>query len=93
MENDRRVAETSIDEFRISTVFLGLDHGFGKGDPLLFETMVFSPEGDPLQMNRYFTWEEAKEGHRAFVEEYKAMNDGAGSDVGLLLRSMKERKK
>lgn len=26
---------------RVSTVFLGLDHGFGDGPPVLFETMVF----------------------------------------------------
>ena len=29
-------------EFRISTVFLGMDHNwFQQGDPILFQTMVF----------------------------------------------------
>lgn len=33
--------ETLPNGYWISTVFLGLDHNFGKGLPLLFETMVF----------------------------------------------------
>lgn len=31
--------------FYVSTVFLGLDHSFGEGRPLWFETMVFK-DGD-----------------------------------------------
>jgi hypothetical protein len=27
--------------FRVSTIFLGLDHNWGRGDPLLWETMIF----------------------------------------------------
>src|SRR5215469_5778666 len=38
---DRRVDETFIGKYRVSTVFLGLDHRFGKGKPILFETMIF----------------------------------------------------
>lgn len=54
----------------ISTVFLGLDHSFGSGPPLLFETMVF---GGPLdqEMDRYTTWEEAEIGHKVMVEGVK----------------------
>src|SRR5262245_7029790 len=38
----RRVAQTFTEHFESSTVFLGLDHGFGhKGPPRLFESMVF----------------------------------------------------
>ncbi len=60
---DRRVAETWIDDVRISTVFLGLDHSFLPGaDPLLFETMVFV-DGETHEMRRYFIWEEAEAGH------------------------------
>jgi len=29
---------------RLSTVFLGLDHAWGGGPPLIFETMLFAPE-------------------------------------------------
>jgi hypothetical protein len=35
---------------RLSTVFLGLDHSFGFGPPLIFETMLFAPnEGHRLR--------------------------------------------
>jgi len=65
---DRHVAVTMVDDVRISTVFLGLDHAFKEGEPLLFETMVF---GGPLdqEMNRYTTWEEAERGHKVMVKK------------------------
>lgn len=65
---DRKVALTMIDEIRVSTVFLGLDHNFSSsGDPLLFETMVFLPEEHDGRMARYFTWGEAEVGHAEIV--------------------------
>ena len=79
---DRRVAATEIgvvgddDANRVSTVFLGLDHSFETGPPLLFETMVF---GGPMdqEMDRYTTWEEAEAGHLAMVNRVKASGKGA----------------
>jgi len=69
---DRRVAETWIDDIRISTVFLGLDHNHGVGgDPLLFETMVFV-DGETHEMRRYFIWEEAEAGHTEMAELIRA---------------------
>ena len=61
---DRHVAKDKIGKAKISTVFLGLDHSFGSGPPLLFETMVF---GGPLdgETDRYSIWEEAEIGHEA----------------------------
>jgi len=51
----RTVARTDIDEgVRVSTVFLGIDHSFGRGGPVLFETMVFGGEYDQ-EMERYRT--------------------------------------
>ena len=47
---DRTVARTRIKNIEISTVFLGLDHAFGQGNPLLFETMVFGGK-----LNKYFS--------------------------------------
>jgi hypothetical protein len=47
----------------VSTVFLGIDHNFGNGPPLLFETMVFGGEYDGY-CKRYSTWEEAEGGHK-----------------------------
>lgn len=54
----------------ISTVFLGLDHRWSGGPPLLFETMVFN---GPLseEQDRYTTWEQAVAGHKAMVERVK----------------------
>ena len=39
----KRVAEDYLDDGHIwvSTVWMGLNHSFGPGEPLIFETMVF----------------------------------------------------
>lgn len=51
----------------VSTVFLCTDHSWGKGGPVLFETLVFGvPHYEP--MTRYRTWEQAKAGHRKAVK-------------------------
>jgi hypothetical protein len=63
---ERHVGETDVNGARVSTVFLGLDHSFGKGPPLLFETMIFGGEHNEYQ-ERYSTWEEAEEGHKRAV--------------------------
>lgn len=59
----------------VSTIFLGTDHNFGAGKPLLFETMVFALKGDgeELDMDRYSTWEEAEKGHKLMVEKWKKL--------------------
>jgi hypothetical protein len=61
----RRVALTEGYKKRVSTVFLGLDHSFGFGPPLLFETMLFG-KGQWVDeyCERYSTWQEAEDGHR-----------------------------
>ena len=43
----RIVKQEHIGKFLISTVFLCLDHGCGKGPPVLWETMVFHPNPNP----------------------------------------------
>lgn len=81
----RRVAKTEIGaeigaDIVVSTVFLRLDHRFGSGPPVLFETMVF---GGPLgeEQDRYCTHEEAKAGHMAMVERVKdAMSTGSRAE-------------
>lgn len=37
----RHLAEDTIGPYWVSTVFLALDHGFGEGPPVLWETIVF----------------------------------------------------
>lgn len=60
--NKRQVSVTERDGIKVSTVFLGLDHSFGEGPPLIFETMIF---GGPHDQDcwRYTTWQQAEEGH------------------------------
>jgi len=59
---DRVVKQTAFDNVRVSTVFLGLNHAFADGPPVLRETMVF---GGPLdgEMERYENRSEAILGH------------------------------
>lgn len=56
----------------VSTVWLGLDHGFGGRRRLIFETMVFSSKrrGHDLDQERYGTELEAIAGHNAMVEKW-----------------------
>ena len=74
MEKGKRMVKVDhIDEVRISTVFLGLDHRHGKGEPLLFETMIFGGEHDQYQ-TRCSTWEQAEAMHlkaKKIVEDLK----------------------
>lgn len=72
---DRHVGWTRLEDGRVvSTVFLGLDHAFGCGPPVLFETMVRLPEGGWKDVcERYTTWDEAEAGHWAVVEEERAL--------------------
>lgn len=69
-EQNRVVAKDIVGESRISTIFLGLDHGWGDGPPLVFETMIFEGPEDGFQ-ERYYTWDEAEAGHKKAVELVK----------------------
>lgn len=64
---DRHVASTTKNSVMVSTVFIGIDHSFGEGPPMLFETMIFGGEHDQYQ-DRCSTWEQAEAMHRAACE-------------------------
>lgn len=64
---NRVVARTEINGSSISTVFIGLNHGFQHEDPILFETLIFGGKLDG-DGRRYSTWEEAEKGHQKYVE-------------------------
>lgn len=66
-KEDKIVARSQFGEIVVSTVFLGMDHSFNGGTPVLFETMVFGGEYD-LYQERYYTWNEAEEGHKVACE-------------------------
>ncbi len=54
----------------ISTVFLGLNHGWGD-IPKWFETGIFYGNGSCEIIDRYTSWEEAEDGHRRVTEAVK----------------------
>lgn len=74
-----QIAETEVEGFRVSTVWLGINHNFwGFGPPIIFETMIFQltpvqSESDMLKgfrycpsldfQDRYVSEEGAKHGH------------------------------
>lgn len=67
--DNKRVASTTVNGVWVSTVWLGLDHGWGSGPPIIFETMAFARGlgfGE-LDSRRYATEEEALAGHEAVV--------------------------
>lgn len=70
----KRVAFTKVGDIDISTVWLGLDHRYGDGDPVIFETMQFGGDagGDA---DRYCTLEEARAGHVAWVKQAMDLTD------------------
>jgi len=70
--NKRRVGDSYVNDCHISTVFLGIDHGFGATRrPVLFETMVFDNEGNDMFQSRCCTWDEAVKMHNHAIEWVK----------------------
>lgn len=60
-----------IGEAKVSTVFLGFDHGW-EGEPVLWETMVFGGPLDQEQDRCSGSREQALAMHAAMVERVKA---------------------
>jgi hypothetical protein len=57
-----------LDGTRVSTVFLGVDMGFGMGPPYFWESMIFGPRYDhDRPQHRYHSQREALEGHRTLL--------------------------
>lgn len=68
MEANRAVCKTTVKPgIDVSTVFLGIDHNFGGGAPVLWETMIFGGAQDGYQ-ERYSSEQEAREGHARAVD-------------------------
>ncbi len=71
----KRVAQTTVGPYWISTVWLGLDHSFWDGPPLIFETMVLLADDGPANeydVVRYSTEAEALAGHDEMVTLVRA---------------------
>ena len=74
--NNRIVKHTTIGNFYVSTVFLGIDHNYYTSDePILFETMIFNNDKDAKDaeeyQERYSNYDEALEGHKKAIEYVK----------------------
>jgi hypothetical protein len=69
---DRSIAKTHLmhGKILISTTFLSLDHSYGEGDPVLFETMAFG-ENIPEYQVRYTNYADAIKGHKEMVAKVK----------------------
>ena len=72
--SDGRIAPddpSSEGQVSVSTVWLGINHGWGPGLPVIFETMIFGGPYDDSCM-RYCTEIEAYEGHQRTVDDVVA---------------------
>ncbi len=68
----RVVRQEQVGDYFVSTVWMGLDHQFMDGPPLVYETMVFKDDASDLAMDRYSTMDEAIAGHEAMVKRVRA---------------------
>jgi len=71
-ESYRVIKQEHLDNgYWVSTVWLGLNHQYGDGPPLIFETMVINPSGEwESFQRRYSTEADAIIGHLETVDEY-----------------------
>jgi len=63
--------KTKVGKYTVSTVDLGIDHSFGIGKPLYYETMIFKNIDGDVRLGyqeRYSTKEEAINGHQKAIE-------------------------
>jgi len=72
--NQKILKQDHFDDVMVSTVFLGLDHGFGSKGPVLWETMIFGGQHDQY-MERYDSYEKACIGHQRAVDLFNIVAD------------------
>lgn len=71
LNDTKHVKKEDIGDYWVSTVWLGLDHNYFGGSPLVFETMIQGPKEWMDYQERYSTWQEAEEGHKRAVQWVK----------------------
>ena len=65
----RTVRQENIEDYWVSTVFLGLNHDWtGRAKPLVFETMILNRKTKEWSQTRCSTWAEAEAQHLEAVE-------------------------
>lgn len=72
MQHNRcHVDYDEIGVFVVSTVFLAVDHSYGRYEkPMLFETMAWL-SSEEISMTRCSTWVQAKRMHRHALQRYR----------------------
>lgn len=65
-----KLARTEENDVLVSTVYLGLDHAFDSGPPMLWETMVFCAGEENNYCERAATRKQALENHEKYVRKY-----------------------
>jgi hypothetical protein len=77
-ERYARVAATCLtsasttDAYEVSTLWFGINYG-ALGETLMYETIVFAPDGDILALHRYSTEPAARAGHDRAVADTAAL--------------------
>lgn len=73
---DNQIAHDQVGDVHISTIFIGLDHGFGLGDgePVLWETMLFGGKLN-RECRRYTSRRDALKGHAEFLALILALRE------------------
>ena len=68
-EKNRIVAQSTVNDISVSTVFTGIDQNWGGngGAPILFETMLFGLPDDLQPRWSHSTWDEAMEIHNLLI--------------------------
>jgi hypothetical protein len=75
-KSDRFIVNDMINDRYVSTVFLGIDHNYFGGTPILFETMIFDKGSDfDCWCQRSCTYEEALLTHEL------ALNVAKGGEI------------
>lgn len=81
------VAQHQVGNAWVSTVWLGINHRFSAGPPVIYETLVFGGRMDG-DMLRYCTEAQAVEGHGVMVARVRAIQ---GEPVEVIPTSYDER--
>lgn len=70
---DRQVKLDTFGEIKCSTVFLGIDHNWGEGPPVLWETMIFGGPMNGEQHRCAGGIEQAEAMHAEMVDRLRAV--------------------
>jgi len=62
-----------VGPYFVSTVWLGMNHQWVDGPPMIFETMVFGPGGDDETTDRYPSEDDALAGHERRLDQVRLL--------------------